>query len=79
MPQALAAESHEAPVKAKADAAILTTYLHNRIRLMQELTRKPRTQSVLNNIRAYLHIVRSLEERYDLSPLLTKARVPKEA
>lgn len=60
------------PAKLKATAAIITTYLHNRIRLMAELARKPRDSHVVGNIRAYLHIVRSLEERYDLSAVLTK-------
>jgi hypothetical protein len=63
----------ETESKMKATAAILTTYLHNRIRLMAELAKRPRDQHILNNIRAYLHIVRSIEERYDLSPLLVKA------
>lgn len=61
------------PAKLKATAAVITTYLHNRIRLMAELTKKPRDQHILNNIRAYLHIVRSLEERYDLSALHNKS------
>lgn len=60
--------------KLKATAAIITTYLHNRIRLAAELMKKPRDQHVINTIRAYLHIVRSLEERYDLSMVLTKTR-----
>lgn len=60
------------PAKLKATAAVITTYLHNRIRLMAELAKKPRDQQVVNTIRAYLHIVRSLEERYDLSSVLTK-------
>ena len=68
------AQATVAPLKAKATAAIITTYLHNRIRLMAELAKKPRDQHILNNIRAYLHIVRSLEERYDLSPVLVQAR-----
>lgn len=62
------------PTKLKATAAVITTYLHNRIRLMAELAKKPRDQHVVNTIRAYLHIVRSLEERYDLSAVLAKPR-----
>lgn len=64
------AQAVDTQSKAKATAAILTTYLHNRIRLMAELAKRPRDQHTLNNIRAYLHIVRSIEDRYDLSPLL---------
>lgn len=67
------------PDKLKATAAIITAYLHNRIRLMHELAKQPRDQHILDNIRAYLHIVRSLEERYDLSALLTKSSSPEGA
>jgi hypothetical protein len=67
------------PSKLKATAAVSTTYLHNRIRLMAELAKKPRDQHVVNTIRAYLHIVRSLEDRYDLSTLLTKPERPQSA
>ena len=60
------------PARRKASTAIITTYLHNRIRLAAELAKKPRDQHTLNAIRAYLHIVRSLEECYDLSPVLVQ-------
>jgi hypothetical protein len=63
-------------IKEKASASTLTCYLHNRLRLMAELARRPRDQHTLNNIRAYLHIVRSMEERYDLSPLLVPVGEP---
>jgi hypothetical protein len=70
------AQAQVAPAKAKATAAIITTYLHNRIRLTAELAKKPRDQQVLNSIRAYLHIVRSLEERYDLSAVISRPETP---
>jgi hypothetical protein len=64
------AQTQVQQLKLKATAAILTTYIHNRIRLMAELAKQPRDRSTLNSIRAYLHIVRSLEDNYDLSPLM---------
>lgn len=73
------AQAVETQSKVKATASILTTYLHNRIRLMAELAKRPRDQHILNNIRAYLHIVRSIEDRYDLSPLLVQQAAPGEA
>ena len=71
MQQAMQREPEER-AKLRATAAILTTYLHNRIRLLHELKRRPRDTQVVNTIRAYLHILRSLEEKYDLSPLRSK-------
>ena len=55
-----------AMAKKRATPAILRTYFDNRGRLAAELAKRPRDRWVENNIRAYLHILRSLEERYDI-------------
>lgn len=50
-------------------AEMLTCYRLNCERLLTELARGMNTRSQLNTIRAYYHIVRSMEKAYDLGKL----------
>lgn len=52
--------------KRRATPSILRAYFDNRSRLAAELAKQPRDRWVENNIRAYLHILRSLEGSYDI-------------
>ena len=50
--------------KKRATPAILRAYFDNRSRLAMELAKIPRDRYVENNIKAYYHILKSLEENY---------------
>jgi hypothetical protein len=65
--------------KLKASQLITSTYLNNKVRLLEELSKDLSDRTTQNNIRAYMHIVRAIEERYDLdgivSPVVKNASV----
>ncbi len=45
---------------------ILQAYRDNRRRLLIELAKEPKDRWIRNNIRAYQHIIRWMEEEYEL-------------
>ncbi len=53
-------------MKKKPSAQILEIYRHNKARLQGEEQKTVKDRTVVNNIAAYTHIVRSMEELYDL-------------
>lgn len=54
-----------------ASLAIQRVYKNMMTRLSEELSKAPRDRWVLNNIRAFTHILDALEARYDIGPLAT--------
>jgi len=54
---------------------ILACYRSNRERLLMELAKDRRDTSTVNNIRAFYHIVKALEENYELTAVPLPAQV----
>ncbi len=52
--------------KKKPTAQIVQAYRDNKRRLLMELAKEPRDRWIRNNINAYQHIIRWLEEEYEL-------------
>ena len=52
--------------KQAPSAEIVKAYKDNKKRLLVELARQPKDRWIRNNIRAYQHIIRWMEEHYDL-------------